>query len=197
MLDLCCHQHLLNKTNWTVLFSSSANLHPHELHLSQNSLNWLSYCMWGGKQQTLFVKWWQWCTINRRKIWCWFVYVCFWVCKFVFSLSFHVIEFVFKCACVYVRYVRLFMRNPWMYVYWGWTCKTDRNKARIRKLKNTILLWNDGGLSGLQHNALASLIPALFLSCLQVHPYMKWHFFQKLFSPSFCSFWGVSKPTSK
>ena len=37
----------------------------------------------------------------------------------------------------------------------GWTCKKDRNKAGMRKLKNTTLLRNDGGL---QRNALASLV---------------------------------------
>ena len=39
------------------------------------------------------------------------------------------------------------------------TVKKDRNKAGMKKLKNTTLLRNDGGfLSGLQRNALASLV---------------------------------------
>ena len=42
---------------------------------------------------------------------------------------------------------------------YGWTCKKDRNKAGMEKLKNTTLLLNDGGLhSGFQRNALASLV---------------------------------------
>ena len=41
----------------------------------------------------------------------------------------------------------------------GWTCKKDRNQAGMRKLRNTTLLRNDGGLfSDLQCNALAYLV---------------------------------------
>ena len=39
-------------------------------------------------------------------------------------------------------------------------CKMDRNKAEMRKFKNTTPVWNDGSLlSCLQCNALASLVP--------------------------------------
>ena len=42
---------------------------------------------------------------------------------------------------------------------YGWTCKKDRNKSGMRKLKNATLLRNDGSLLfGLQRNALASLV---------------------------------------
>ena len=107
----------------------------------------------------------------------------------------------------------------------------------MTKLNNITLLWNDGGsLSGLQCNALASLvhfcakwtrdasalrwrperrlpsfrskvmllsflISALFLSFFQVHPYFKWSFFQKLFSPIYLetgSMWkSVYNPSPK
>ena len=85
-----------------------------------------------------------------------------------------------------------------------------KNKAGMRKLDNTTLLQNDGGLlSGLLYTTkwtrdvsalrwrLESrppsfrsrvvlstflIIPALFLSFLQVHPYLEWSSFKKLFS---------------
>ena len=41
----------------------------------------------------------------------------------------------------------------------GWNDEKDRNKAGMRKLNNTTLVPNDGGLlSGLQFNALTSLV---------------------------------------
>ena len=53
----------------------------------------------------------------------------------------------------------------------GWTCKKYRNKAGMRKVYNTVLLRNDGGLlSGPQRNPLASLVHFLThaLKCVHV-----------------------------
>ena len=69
----------------------------------------------------------------------------------------------------------------------SFTCKKDKNKAGMRKLKHTTLLQNDGALlSGLQRNALASVVHFVVCTSASLNTTIR---FQLTFhnSPSFCS----------